>query len=469
MKIVHGFIPQKGPQLAFVTCPADIVVYGGARGGGKSYATLGEFWLHAQDEGHDARGLMVRRSREDLKDTIETAMNMYGSAAVWNDQKKVFRFKSGAFLHMAYLETDADAMNYQGWSLTRVYVEELTQYPSPKGIFKLFATLRSNVGIRCQFRATCNPGGPGHHWVKQWVIDPGPITPVKDPDTGLIRVFIPAKLADNPALLRNDPNYVNRLKASGSPELVRAWLEGDWNVIEGAFFPEFTEQRHVIRPFPIPEHWVKFRSGDWGSAVPYSFGWWAVVQDDHPVLYAPNDTRILPRGAIVRYRELYGASGPNIGLKQPAEEVARIVKAWDAGDDIAYGVLDPSAFAVQSGPSIGEVFARAGVYMRPADNVRLSTPKRMGGWDQVRARLRGNPDGEPMLYVFSTCRALIRTIPMMQHDEHRPEDLDTETEDHAMDDCRYACMSRPFTASSHAAHDDNPYLVANAFRLHELH
>jgi len=406
---------------------------------------------------------MVRRSREDLKDTIETAMTMYGSAVVWNEQKKFFRFRGGGILHMAYLETDADAMNYQGWSLTRVYVEELTQYPSPKGIFKLFACLRSTAGIRPQWRATCNPGGPGHHWVKQWIIDLGPMRPCRDTTTGLTRIFIPAKLSDNPALLAADPNYVSRLKASGSPELVRAWLEGDWNIVEGAFFPEFTHERHVVAPFDIPKHWIKFRSGDWGSAVPYSFGWWAVVQDDHE-----HGGRLLPRGALIRYRELYGASGPNIGLKQPAEQVARIVKQWDAGDDIAYGVLDPAAFAVVAGPSIGEVFARAGVPMRPADNSRLSTPKRMGGWDQVRARLRGRPDGEPMLFIFSTCRALIRTIPMMQHDEVRPEDLDTETEDHAMDDCRYACMSRPFTASSHSIEDRNPFLVSNAFKLHEL-
>lgn len=464
MKIVHGFIPQKGPQYAFVTCPADIVVYGGARGGGKSYATLGEFWLHAQDHGHDAKGLMVRRSREDLKDTIETAMQMYGSAAVWNEQKKFFRFRGGAILHMAYLETDADAMNYQGWSLTRVYVEELTQYASPKGIFKLFATLRSKSGLRPQWRATCNPGGPGHQWVKDWIINLGAMNPTKDPDTGLIRVFIPAKLSDNPALLTADPNYVNRLKASGSPELVRAWLDGDWNVIEGAFFPEFSERRHVINPFRIPEHWTRFRSGDWGSARPYSFGWWALVQDD----YLVPEGRFLPRGAIIRYRELYGSSGPNLGLKQPAEQVAQLIKHQDGDDDIAYSVLDPAAFAVVSGPSIGETLNRNGVFFRPADNARLSTPKRMGGWDQVRSRLRGDPDGEPMLYIFRTCPALIRTIPMMQHSEHHPEDLDTEAEDHAMDDCRYACLSRPYRASFAQYEDKNPFLVANAFKLNEL-
>lgn len=464
-KVVVGFRPQPGPQVAFLRAPFDIVVYGGARGGGKSYATLGEFWLHAEAHGQHARGLMVRKTREDLKDTIDTAMIMYGDAAVWNEQKKFFRFNGGAVLHMAYLESDSDAQNYQGWSLTRVYVEELTQYADSRPIFKLMATLRSSTkGIKCQFRATCNPGGPGHQWVKQWVINLGPNRPYTDPDTGLTRVFIAAKVTDNPALLQNDPNYINRLRASGSPELVRAWLEGDWDVVEGAFFPEFDRKRHVLPPLPIPRNWTRFRSMDWGSARPFSVGWWAVAQDD-----TAHDGRLLPRNAIVRYREWYGAKGPNEGLKIPAEIVAAGVRQRELGEDIAYGVLDPGAFAVISGPSIGETFNRKGVYFRRADNARKSVAKRFGGWDQVRARLRGNDDGHPMIFFFDTCHAILRTLPMMQHSEVDPEDLDTDAEDHAVDETRYACMSRPFRQSIPPTEEESsPFLVSNAFRLREL-
>ena len=280
--------------------------------------------------------------REDLKDTIDVARQMYGSAAEWKDKEKQFRFRNGAVFHMAYLESDADAMNYQGWSLTRVYVEELTQYASSAGIFRLFATLRTTSGARCQFRATCNPGGPGHHWVKSWVIDNGAYRPIKDAETGLIRIFIPAKISDNPSLLNNDPNYINRLRASGSPALVRAWLDGDWNIIEGAFFPEFDPLRHVITPPRIPLHWTRFRTMDWGSASPFSLGWWAVVQDD-----MIHDKRRLPKNAIIRYREWYGASGPNKGLKLPADAVAKeVVRRETDGkgfrEPIAYGILDPS-------------------------------------------------------------------------------------------------------------------------------
>lgn len=468
MKIVTGFKPQPGPQHHFLTCPADIVVYGGARGGGKSFASLGEFWCHAEDWGPNAKGLMLRRSREDLKDTIDVARQMYGDAAEWKDKEKQFRFRNGAVFHMAYLENDADAMNYQGWSLTRVYVEELTQYPSSAGIFRLFATLRGSAGVRCQFRATCNPGGPGHHWVKSWVIDNGPYRPVKDAETGLIRIFIPAKITDNPALLNNDPSYINRLKASGSPALVRAWLDGDWSIIEGAFFPEFNPDRHVITPPRIPLHWTRFRSMDWGSASPFSLGWWVVAQDDFI-----HDNRRIPKNAIIRYREWYGASGPNKGLKLPADAVAKeVVRRETDGrgfrEPIAYGILDPAAFAVVSGPSVGETFARHGVYFRRADNSRVSTPKRMGGWDQVRWRLKGDEDGDPLIFFVDHCRDAIRTLPMQQHDDNRPEDLDTEGEDHAVDDIRYACMSRPFGARIEADEDLNPLMIRNAFKLDEL-
>lgn len=459
-----GFVPQPGPQTAFLKCPVDIVVYGGARGGGKTYASLGEFWIHAEDHGANAVGLIVRRSREDLKDTIATAIRMYGNAAHYSEKGNVFKFHNGARLNCAYLENDKDAENYQGWSLTRVYVEELTQFPLPDPVFKLLATLRSSAGITPQLRATCNPGGPGHGWVKEWIIDPGPYTLTKDDDSGLIRTFIPAKVEDNPALLENDPNYLNRLRAVGSPELVRAWLLGDWTVIEGAFFPEFSAAKHVVEPFQLPDHWTRWRAMDWGSAKPFSIGWYAHVGDD-----TVRDGRIIKRGAIIRYAEWYGCSKPNVGLQMTAEEVARGIVSRETPEGVrrkmAYGVLDPSAFAVISGPSIAETLLRNGAVFRRADNTRVSRDKRMGGWDQIRNRLKGDVDGNPLLFIFSTGKHLIRTLPMMQHDSYNPEDLDTEGEDHAVDELRYSCLSRPFHVRVTPLQDRNPYLIKNVFKL----
>jgi hypothetical protein len=464
-----GFIPQAGPQQAFVDCPCDVVIFGGARGGGKTYASLGEWWIHSEDFGPEAKGLMVRKTREDLRDTINAGMQMFGAAGQWKEKGGYFQMANGGRLTCAYLENDQDAQNYQGWSLTRVYAEELTQYANPAPIFKLFACLRSAAGVPCQFRATCNPGGPGHHWVKQWAIDLGPYQIFTDPETQMTRVYIPSRLVDNPKLMENDPGYVNKLRASGSEQLVRAWLEGDWNVIEGAFFPEFAIHRHVIPGFRVPDHWTKFRSMDWGSAKPFSIGWWAVCQDD--LVHAG---RVIPRNAIIRYREWYGTVKglADVGLKLSAEQVAAgiVSRETDNGsrEKIAYGVLDPAAFAVVSGPSIGETLARHGAIFRRADNARVTRDKRMGGWDQLRQRLVGNADGDPMMFFFASCRDTIRTLPMAQHDDNRPEDLDSDGEDHALDDIRYACMSRPYRAVTTMREDRNPYLVSNAFKFSEL-
>jgi hypothetical protein len=319
-------------------------------------------------------------------------------------------------------------------------------------------------------KCTCNPGGPSHTAVKSEFIDMGENRLVVDPDTQLTKVFIPSKITDNPALTDADPQYVNRLRAVGSPELVRAWLDGDWDVIEGAFFPEWNRARHVIQPFPVPNDWIKFRALDWGSAAPFAVGWWCVVQETFE-----HDGRVLPRGAVVNYREWYGQrpGQPNVGLKMTAEAVARGIVERETDEQghreyVAYGVADPAAFAVISGPSIAETFARNGVHFRRADNARKSTAKKMGGWDQVRMRLKGDGDGNPTLFVFSSCRDLIRTLPALQHDPHNAEDADSDGEDHAPDCMRYACMSRPFLQRVTKLEDRNPFLVSNALKLHEL-
>jgi hypothetical protein len=463
------FVPQPRQQ-AYLTSPADITVFGGSRGGGKTYGSLGDFWLHSEAYGEHARGLMVRKTREDLKDTIDIGGAMYGDAAKYNEHKNRFEFKTGSKLYMAYLENEKDAEHYQGWSLTRCYIEELTQFTSLTPMKKLLATLRSAHGIRCQMKCTCNPGGPSHHAVKSEFIDLGPFQLTTDAATGLTRVFIPSRIEDNPALLAADPGYINRLKAVGSPELVRAWLEGDWDVIEGAFFPEFNRARHVVSPFPVPNQWIKFRAMDWGSAAPFCVGWWAVVQDD-----TEHDGALLPRGAILNYREWYGAraGSANEGLKLTAEEVAKGIVSRETDDTghrefVAYGVLDPAAFAVISGPSIGETLVRHGASFRRADNTRRSRDKKMGGWDQLRARLKGNKDGQPMLFIADSCRDLIRTLPMLQHDAHNAEDVDTDMEDHAPDAARYACLSRPYLQRPEQVRDKNPWRVSNAFKFADI-
>ena len=438
--------PQPGPQTGFVESEVFEVVYGGARGGGKTDGVLGDFALHAERFGENAKGLLVRRTRGALVPTVNRARQIFRPlGAVWIGSRSSFEWPNGAVLYFRHLANDADAELYQGHDYTRVYVEELTQFRRPGPVDKLKATLRSAAGVPRAFRATCNPGGPGHNWVKARYIDPGPYRTVEEilanpfggSPTRLERMFIPARLTDNPKLLLLDPNYVGRLQQTGSVELVRAWLEGDWNIVEGAFFDKWST-RNIIRPFAIPEFWTRLSSFDWGYAAPFSVGWWAVVTDDYT-----HESGVLPRGALIRYREWYGAhERTGEGLRLEAEAVAQGITEREGRERMVSGVADPSIFSCNGGPSIHERFCKLGVRFRMADNTRVGRLGAFSGWDQMRARIIG--DGErPMLYVFETCRDFIRTVPVLQHDPTRLEDLDTDSEDHIADETRYACLSRP--------------------------
>jgi hypothetical protein len=442
--------PQPGPQsLAVAAQFVTELMFGGARGGGKSDYLLGDF-LQDIDLGDKWRGIIFRRSYPELEELISRAKQMYAPyGAVYKVADKTFIFPSGASLKMRHVESESDCDKYQGHQYTWIGWDELTNWPDLKSYKKIKACLRSAHGVPYKrIRCSANPGGVGHHAVKAYFVDPCPtgmelIENTDEDGNVTTRMFIPSKVQDNKILLANDPGYVARLREIGSPELVRAWLEGDWSVITGAYFPEFSLQKHVLKPFKLPAHWMRFRSMDWGSATPFANLWHAVVSEAYE--YEPD--RYLPSGAIITYRELYGWNGtPNVGLRWSATRVAQTIKRAEAGDTITYGVIDPSAYSNQSGPSHAERMATEGVLFRKADNNRI------GGWDIVRDRLcgiEGDPDvnygvGIPMWYVFSTCVHIIRTLPALQHDLTDPEDCDTDGEDHAPDALRYGLMSRPW-------------------------
>lgn len=447
--------PQPGPQTALIACPVFEVFYGGARGGGKTEGSIGDWLDHSSRYGELAIGIFFRRKLVQLAEVIARTKQLFPKlGAKYNEQQKTWTMANGARLKFAYLEKDSDAEEYQGHSYTRVYIEELTNFPSPGPVNKLRATLRSGPGVPTGMRFTGNPGGPGHTWVKARYIDPAPqgyevITEGTEIEldgaksmVSLSRVFIPSKLGDNNLLMRNDPTYILRLRQSGSEALVRAWLEGDWSIVDGAFFDEWDESRHVLpSSFAalLKPNWLRFRSHDWGSARPFSVGWYCVVEE--PITFGE---RVIPIGALVKYREWYGAKGANVGLKMIAEDVADGIKEREKGERVRYGVADPAIYIRNGGPSIGENMAKRGVTWRAADN------KRIPGWSQVRSRLVGDGAG-PMLYFLETCEDTIRTLPVLQHDENLQEDLDTDGEDHAADELRYACMSRPWLQRPPAA------------------
>jgi len=398
-------------------------------------AVLLKWAAHSAKWGNKAKGLIVRRERTHLVDMISEAHKIFAPVgAVWKEQAKEYVMPNGAVLRFAYLESDKDAEAYQGHNYSFVAIEEITQFGDPAPINKLKATLRV-PGVDCHFVATGNPGGPGHHWVKARYIDPCPIgfktleeefkNPFTDEITIKKRVFIPSKIKDN-KFLGND--YVATLQQSGSEQLVRAWLEGDWSVIEGSYFPEFNTARHVIKPFTIPKWWTRYRAFDWGSYRPFETLWIAVSDG--------TDKRFR-NGDLIVYREYYGWTGkPNEGLKMTADQVAQnILQHEDEGEKITFSVADPAIFKRDGGPSIAEVMAGNGVIFMPGDNTRIP------GWNEVRRRLVGEDD-KPMIYFFSTCVHLIRTLPILQHDEHKPEDIDSDSEDHPADTLRYGVMAR---------------------------
>ena len=432
--------PQPGPQTDAIRsrkCPE--LLFGGARGGGKSDFLLGDF-LQDADQGEVWRGVLFRQSYPELEELIIRSQAMIPATfpgAEWGKAEKTWRLPSGATLRMRSLERAEDAAHYQGHSYAWMGWDELAAWPDDKPYKMLMACLRSAEPVECKrIRASANPGGAGHGWVKARFIDPAPrgYHLVRDAETGQERVFIPSRVQDNKILMFRDPGYVDRLRGVGSPELVRAWLQGDWNAVVGSFFPEFGHQ-HVISPTRLPAHWLRFKALDWGSARPFCCLWFAVADGAYGVW---------PQHALIVYREWYGASAPNVGLRLSAEEVAKGIREHELGDEpTTYGVADPAIFASDGGPSIAERMSNAGVRLRPADNKRVGKLGVAQGWDHVRHRLVGD-EGAPMIYVFSTCSALIRTLPTMQHDPRRPEDMDTTGEDHACDALRYGVTSRPW-------------------------
>lgn len=453
-------------QVAFDS-EATEILYGGAAGGGKSHLMR----MAAITWCSEIPGLQVylfRRIRDDLvKNHMEGPSGFREFLAGWVECGFVtivedeIRFWNGSKIYLCHCKDEKDRFKYQGAEIHVLLIDELTHFTD-----KIYRFLRNRVrmvgvtlpkkyeGKFPRILCGANPGGIGHQFVKMTFIDgvePLKVYTASDSEGGMLRQFIPARLEDNPSMNDNDPGYERRLRGLGSDSLVKAMRYGDWNIVEGAFFDNFDVNRHVIRPFEIPEWWIRFRAGDWGSAKPFAFGWYAVAGED----FRTPDGVFIPRGAMVKYLEWYGCKKdqdgrfiPDTGLKMDAVEVAKGILARNLGHKMAYGVLDPAAFASDGGPSIAERMLSVGVTFKPADNKRVSQRGAMGGWDQMRARLRGTEDGHPMLFFFSTCIHSIRTIPALQHDEDRPEDLDTTAEDHAADETRYACMSRPWIAEA---------------------
>ena len=429
------FEPNSGPQTQFLAASEREVFYGGARGGGKSYAMLIDPLRYCDKAKH--RCLLLRRSMPELRDLINHSQQLYPKAypgAKWREQEKEWRFPSGAKIEFGYAENTTDVLRYQGQSYTWIGVDELPQYPNPDIYNFLRSSLRSvDPEIPVYMRATGNPGNVGSGWVKEMFVDPAvPNTrfdiEIQTPvgTKKITRRFIPAKLQDNPYLMQTEDYYI---MLASLPEVQRKqFLDGDWSAYEDAAFPEFNKVNHVVEPFEIPRNWHKFRACDWGYSSPACVLWFAIDFDDN--LYI--------------YRELYTK-------KIVADVFATQVLNLEHNEYIRYGVLDSSTWARRGdvGPSIAETMINAGCRWRPSDR---SPRSRINGKLEIHKRLsvRETNDGEkPSLFIFNNCINLIRTLPLLPCDKNNPEDVDTHTEDHAYDALRYGCMSRPINPHGH--------------------
>ena len=412
------FKPNNGPQTDFLAAPERDVLYGGAAGGGKSYAMLIDPLRFAHRAAH--RALILRRSMPELRELIDKSRELYPKAfpgCKYKEVEKLWNFPSGAKVEFGFLERDADVYRYQGQAYSWIGFDEITHLPTEFGWNYLASRLRTtDPKITPYMRCTANPGGVGATWVKKRYVDPHPPNESFTGEDNLTRKFIPARLDDNP-YLAEDGRYEEMLKAL-PPTQRKQLLEGNWDVNEGAAFTEFEQDVHVITPFEIPISWERTKGIDYGYASESSCVWGTVDPSD---------------GTLIIYRELYqkGLTGEDLG--------DRITQMELSDPYSVQGVLDTAAWARTgtTGPTVGESLIRAGHKLRRADKNRIQ------GKIQIHPYLKVQQSGRPRLQIFNTCPNLIRELQSIPLDRSNPEDVDTHAPDHAYDALRYLIMSRP--------------------------
>ena len=435
MKQINIRIKPNAKQLLFlklIDSPFKHIGFGGARGGGKSWTVRENAKIYALTY-KQSKQLIVRKTYPELYNNHIRQMRQELvplGIAKYNDKEKEMRFINGSIIRFMFCSNDQDCDKLQGTEWDSIYLDEATQL-SEYQMKQISATLRGVNDYPKHIYYTCNPGGQGHQYIKRIFIDKKYNSNEHPEEYTFIQSFV----QDNKALMEAQPDYIETLKAL--PEKLRkAWLEGDWNVFEGQFFEEFTDApehykdkrwTHVIEPFEVPKEWKIYRSFDWGFNKPFDCSWWAIDYEGRAYLIL----------------QLYGCSGePNTGVHQNPYEVFKQVAEierqhrWLAGKSIE-GIADPAIWNAQTGESVAEVAEKFNLFFTKGDNSRIN------GWMQCHYRLMFDDLGVPMVYFFNTCRDAIRTLPLLQYDEHKVEDIDTDMEDHFADSFRYFCMSRP--------------------------
>lgn len=471
--------PQPGSQTRFLTCPYREVLFEGTRGPGKTDALLMDF-AQFVGEGFGAawRGVLFRETFPQLKDVIAKSRKWFHQifpAAKFNESDYCWKFPEGEMLFFSYGSKEGDYWNWHGQEYPWIGFEELTNQASGAFYFSMFSCNRSSHGddrMPRHIRATANPWGLGHHWVKQRFIDRGPsqkpireevVNPVTGERIMLTRTYIHGHWSENKKLLAADPLYIATIQQEPDEAKRKAWLDGDWDIAVGGIFGSYWQPRiHVLAPFSVPPSWRVERAFDWGSSKPFSVGWWA-VSDGTSVELRDRRKWTPPRGTYIRINEWYGCKegqnvAPNVGLEMLAKDVALGIKEREKAmlegglikSRVRPGPADASIYDKSTGQqhSIAEIMKANGVNFTPADK---SPGSRVNGWERIRNLLAASlevkdglvlgpkegPMEQPGLFVFDTCRHWIRTVPTLPRDPNKPDDVDTDAEDHAGDETRY--------------------------------
>ncbi len=445
-------------QRQFQERPEYEALYGGAAGGGKSDALLAEALRQVHIPHY--KGLILRKTYPQLAELVDRSRAIYlpaFPAASYNAQEHCWHFPSGAKIYFGSMQHTKDRTNYQGKAYDFIGFDELTHFTYDEYSYMFSRNRPTGPGTRVYIRATTNPGGIGHAWVKQRFITAAPpLTPIEDVYTvptpagkslqiKKSRIFVPSNIFDNRKLLENDPNYLASLAMLPEAEK-NALLYGSWDSFEGQVFSEWRNDpahyedarwTHVIEPFRIPGYWRIYRGFDFGYQKPFSVGWYAVNPD----------------GMLYRIREYYGCDGtPNHGVHMQMADVAAQIRRIEREDENLkgrkiLGIADPSIFDASRGESIADIMAKGTnpVFWEPGDNHRLA------GKMQFHYRFAFDEEGLPGFQVFRTCKHFIRTIPALVYSDTDVEDVDTTGEDHIYDECRYVLMANPIAPQPTAA------------------
>ena len=450
--------PHPGSQVHFLRCPADEALLHGNRGGGKTDCLLMDFLQHVGvGYGMEWRGILFREEYTQLTDVINKSKKWISQifpGAKYNGSEHKWTFPDGETLYLRYMRVPSDYWAYHGHEYPWIGWEELTNWATDECYLSMMSCNRcSDPNVPRKYRATCNPSGPGHSWVKERFIES--VEPLKmyyDPKSGKTRAHIQSRLDENITFLEADPGYQRTIvEATKDDEgKYKAWVLGSWEVVDGGFFAEVWDKKiHVLPYFQIPSSWKVYRSFDWGSSKPWAVTYIAECDGEQP--YGYTNLPYFPRGTAVVFQELYGWNGKaNEG--DPENATSRAIAERTLGLDQAIerefrvsvmpGPADNSIYDVRDGTSIGSNMRTFGLHWRPAYK---GPGSRISGWSLIRTMLGAAKRRDlenPHLYFCESARHHIRTLPLMQHDKKKPEDIDTDLEDHCMDSLRYGLTKK---------------------------